>query len=270
MLAMRDADCTAFLQWVLPQIGMHWPGFRKVRRQVCKRLRRRIEELGLDGLAAYRRRLQADPQEWQVLDHCCHITISRFFRDRSVFDTLRSRVLPAVAERARLEGRHARCWSAGCAAGEEPYSVKILWDIGVHSPGVELSVVATDVDEILIRRAREGCYTGTSLREVPPELVRRAFEQSGSRLCIRPQHREGVIFLTQDLRLEAPPGPFDLVLCRNLAFTYFALALRQKTLAAMAERLSPNGLLVVGAREQVPDGPFVPAAGVPHAFAKAG
>ncbi len=84
-------DCTAFLQWALPQAGLHWPGFRKVRRQVCKRLTRRLRELGLDNFAAYRARLQGDPTEWRVLDECCHITISRFCREAAVFQVLRTR-----------------------------------------------------------------------------------------------------------------------------------------------------------------------------------
>ena len=75
---MSDADCTAFLQWALPRLNLRWPGFRKVHRQVCKRLKRRMSELQLTDFAAYRARLEADPAEWQILDQSCHITISRF------------------------------------------------------------------------------------------------------------------------------------------------------------------------------------------------
>jgi chemotaxis protein methyltransferase CheR len=269
---MRDADCTAFLQWALPQLGMHWSGFRKVRHQVCKRLSRRISALGLNGFVAYRKRLQADPPEWQVLDRCCHITISRFFRDRGIFDNLRTRVLPVLAERARLDRRHARCWCAGCGCGEEPYSLRILWDLNLMSngPGVGLSVIATEIDAALLGRARDGCYRSSSLREVPRELVAQAFEQTGPRFCIRPRYREGVTFLNQDLRSEAPPGPFDIILCRNLAFTYFAPALRSNTLATIADRLLPNGFLVVGAREQVEDARFASAAAMPHILTRSG
>jgi len=269
---MRDADCTAFLQWALPQLDLHWRGFRKVRHQVCKRVRRRINALGLNGFESYRKCLETDPREWPVLDQCCHVTMSRFFRDRGVFDGLRSSILPAIAERARSEGRQAHCWSAGCASGEEPYSLRILWRAGVRNAGfgVELSIMATDVDEALLDRARDGCYGQTSLHEVPPELVAQAFAQTGSRFCIRPQYREGVIFLKQNLRSQAPPGPFDLILCRNLAFTYFAPVLRQKTLAMFAERLVPKGFLVVGAHEQVRDARFVSAPGIPRTFMKTG
>src|SRR5262245_35570218 len=82
--------------------------------------------------------------------------------------------------------------------------------------------------------------------------------------------RSIVIFLKQNLRSQAPPGPFDLILCRNLAFTYFAPVLRQKTLAMFAERLVPKGFLVVGAHEQVRDARFVSAPGIPRTFMKTG
>ncbi|HEY7242812.1 MAG TPA: hypothetical protein VH678_02890 [Xanthobacteraceae bacterium] len=83
---MDGEDCTAFLQWALPRRNLRWRGFRKVRAQVCKRLKRRMRELGVPGFAAYRARLEADPGEWRVFDECCHITISRFFRDRGVYN----------------------------------------------------------------------------------------------------------------------------------------------------------------------------------------
>jgi chemotaxis protein methyltransferase CheR len=100
---MNDTDCTAVLQWALPHIELCWPGFRKVRRQVCKRLTRRMHDLGLDDFAAYRARLETDPTEWRVFDEFCHITISRFFRDRGIFEVLRTRVLPDAAAQPKAK-----------------------------------------------------------------------------------------------------------------------------------------------------------------------
>ncbi len=249
-------DCTAFLQWALPQHGLRWPGFRKVRGQVCKRLKRRMAELGLDDFADYRARLEADPPEWQKFDDCCHITISRFYRDRSVFDALRERVLPAIAARAMAERREARIWSAGCTSGEEPYTLKILWDLEVAAahPGAAVSITATDVDEAMLARARSACFAPNSLRELPAHLVGQAFDRIGPQLCVKPRHREAIQFLAQDLRSQAPPGRFDLILCRYLAFTYFALSLQQQVLACMLERLLPHGFLVIGTHENLPPG----------------
>jgi len=252
---MSDVDCVAFLQWALPRLDMRWRGFRKVRGQVCKRLKRRMRQLGLDEFSAYRERLEAEPQEWRVLDGLCHITISRFFRDRGVFETVRRLLLPAIARNAERDGREARCWSAGCASGEEPYTVKILWDLDIACsfPGVPLSIVATDVDEIMLKRASQGCFEPGSLHELPPHFVTEAFDRIGDRFSVRPQHREGVRFLLQDLRSEMPSGLFDLVLCRNTAFTYFSLSLQKEVFRQILERLRPSGYLAIGKHEFLPE-----------------
>ena len=115
---MRDSECVTFLQWALPRMGYRWPGFRKVRRQVCKRIQRRIQELDLADLEAYRRHLASDPQEWSELDALCRVTITRFYRDRAVRDHVRERVLPGLAAVTIDRGDGiVRAWSAGCASG---------------------------------------------------------------------------------------------------------------------------------------------------------
>jgi chemotaxis protein methyltransferase CheR len=128
--AGAKADCHEFLDWALPRMGFRVAGFRRVRGQVCKRIRRRLHELALGDLADYRRHLQFKPDEWETLDGLCHITISRFCRDRQVFDWLRRTGLPELAAQAVAEGRnHLSCWSAGCAGGEEPYTLRLIWDL---------------------------------------------------------------------------------------------------------------------------------------------
>jgi chemotaxis protein methyltransferase CheR len=269
-----NRDCTAFLQWALPQRNLRWPGFRKVRRQVCKRLKRRILELGLDDVAAYRRRLEADNAEWRAFDECCHITISRFFRDRGVFEVLRKHVLPTIATRVAREKRPAHIWSAGCASGEEPYTLKIIWDREVASsaPGVPVSIVATDIDENILARARRGCFELTSLRELPSNLLEETFEQVGPLYSIKPQHREGVEFLCQDMRWETPDVLFDLILCRYVAFTYFAEPVQRQVLLRLVDRLAPHGYLAIGTHERLPNVEQVlqPLAGAPQIFRRQG
>lgn len=231
---MRDAACVEFLQWALPRLGLRWPGFRKVRRQVCRRIGRRLAELGLADAAAYRAYLESNADEWTRLDALCRITISRFWRDAAVFESLRDEVLPAL-------GPAPGVWSAGCASGEEPYSLVLAAD----EAGVAVRVLATDVDPRLLERARAACYPASSLRDLPAALLARAFEDG----CLRPAYREPVEFLRHDLRADAPPGPFDLVLCRNVAFTYFAEPLQREVGDRLVRSLRAGGALVVGAHE---------------------
>ncbi|MCP3140106.1 CheR family methyltransferase [Pyxidicoccus xibeiensis] len=253
---MTDRECVELLQWAAPRLRLRWDGFRRVRGQVCKRLGRRLKTLGLADAAAYRARLEADATEWDVLDSLCRVTISRFYRDRHVFDVLRDDLLPPLLAALRDRGESPfRVWSAGCASGEEPYTVSVLFRHGLQprSPETRLELLATDADAALLERARRGCYPRGSLRELPAEWSRTAFPESGAEPCIAPEYREGLRFACQDLRTEWPEGPFHLVLCRNVAFTYFAPPLQREVLARLVERLVPGGLLVIGGHESLPE-----------------
>ncbi len=248
---MRDADCVSFLQWALPRLGMRWSGFRKVRRQVGKRVARRMEALGLAGLGDYRRYLESHPGEWPRLEGLCRITISRFFRDREVFEHLLGEVLPGLAAAPTV-----RVWSAGCGGGEEAYSVKIGWHflITPRFPSARLEIVGTDADEGQLARAEVACYGASSLREVPADWRETAFRQTEAGYVLREEFRSGMTFLRQDIRREAPEGPFDVVLCRNLVFTYFDETVQRRLARVMADRLRPEGLLVLGKYEALPPG----------------
>ncbi|HEX8703064.1 MAG TPA: CheR family methyltransferase [Myxococcaceae bacterium] len=255
---MTDRECVELLQWAAPRLRLRWEGFRRVRGQVCKRIGRRMKELGLESAAAYRARLEADDAEWTVLDSLCRVTISRFFRDQRVFDVLRESLLPTLLSDAQARGERVfRVWSAGCASGEEPYSLSILFRLGLapHFPEVRLELIATEANEALLERAGRACYPAGSLRELPREWILTAFSPTPEGdPCLLPTFREGLTFLRQDLRAEMPEGPFHLVLCRNVAFTYFAPPLQHEVLSRLLERLVPGGLLVIGGHESLPEG----------------
>jgi chemotaxis protein methyltransferase CheR len=251
---MTDAEFVAFLQWSTPRLGLRWRGFRNVRGTVRKRLRKRMAELGIQDLNAYRVRLESHPEEWSVLNAMCRIPISRFYRDRAVFDMLRDEIVPERARAARETGQRVRIWSAGCASGEEPYTVAILWHLHIASscPDIALEILATDADETMLARARRGCYAGGSLPELPSHWRVEAFRQEGPLWCVRDEFRQEIAFRCEDLRTTAPDGPFDVVLCRNVAFTYFDEALQYVVAERLLGRLRPGGVLVLGNHEALP------------------
>lgn len=271
---MQDLECTEFLQWCLPVLRLRWPGFRKVRKQVCKRLGRRIGELGLSGPVAYREYLEGNPEEWQMLDSLCRITISRFYRDRRVFDALRIRILPSMAKRALTDGeKEVRCWSAGCCSGEEPYTLQILWKICVlplHGQDIPLRIIATDADQELIKRAGNGSFQKSSLRDLPGELIRQSFGHSANFYSILKDFREDIEFEKQDIRKELPDGLFHLILCRNLVFTYFDEALQGRILERILEKLVPGGFFIIGVHESLPQGEYglKPYSNIPGIYQK--
>jgi chemotaxis protein methyltransferase CheR len=255
-VAMRDTECIAFLQWALPHLDRSWPGYRKVRRLVCRRLSRRLRSLGITDFEAYRRRLSVTSEEWHHLDALCGIPISRFYRDRAVFDALERLVLPTLAGAAIAQSRTTLdCWSAGCASGEEPYTLAILWTVRLQPrfPQLGLRVVATDVEEHLLARARSGRYAASSLKELPEDLRAAGFEPGDGEYRVRDRFRCAE-FSRQDLREAMPERPFDLVLCRNVVLTYYAPPARLELVRRIAGRLRPGGALVIGVHEALPEG----------------
>ena len=210
------------------RIGLRPEGFANFGGLLDKGIKKRARTLGLEGLDAYRAHLATNEDEWRELDALCRVTISRLYRDGMVMDRLAREVLP----RAR------RVWSAGCASGEEPYTLALL------APHVE--IVATDVDGELLERAKRADFGESSLRELPADL-RERFAREKDALRAR------ITFLVQDLRTEAPAGPFDLVLCRNVAFTYFDAPLQREVLARIESVLAPGGELVIGKGEKLPN-----------------
>lgn len=254
---MKDVDCVRFLQWALPRLGMRWKGFRKVRKQVCKRIDRRLRELGLEDIASYEAHLDSHPEEWAVLDGFCRITISRFYRDRRAIDSLRDRLIPDLARMCIERGEsELRCWSAGCASGEEPYTLSMIWalSVGASFPGLSIRILATDADEHMLERARAASYRPSSLKDLPQAWRTAAFTPAGRRLTLLPAFREAVELRRQDIRSALPEGPFHLILCRNLVFTYFEQRLQRELLERILGLLPVGGALVIGSHERLPGG----------------
>lgn len=172
-----------------------------------------------------------------------------------VFDRLRDVVLPSLACKV-LERKDAtlRCWSIGCASDEEPYTLQLVWLLAVqaHFPPVACHILDTDAGSHLLARAISACYPASSLRELLQEWRTTAFAPQADDYCLRLRFRQGVDFKQQDIRTAAPDGNFDLILCRNMVFTYFDEPGQQQALTRILERLQPGGVLVIGKSEQLP------------------
>jgi chemotaxis protein methyltransferase CheR len=266
LFAVPDDRFTAFLRWALPRLEKRWAGYQSVQGQVESRLADRLQELGVRSLSAYREYLEAHPDEWARLDAMCRITVSRFYRDPAVFDALRDDVLPAVAKKHLPPGTDAplRAWSVGAASGEEPYTLRILWRHALRDRfgSRTLLVTASEAQAHMVRRARRGCYQHGTLKDLPDDWIDRAFVYDPVRnegahaepYCLHPRYRRHVTWRHEDIRTSMPDGPFSLICCRNLVFTYFDASLQRECLQELLVRLRPGGVLVLGADESLPDG----------------
>lgn len=254
---MNDQSCVDFLQWALPKMNMRWRGFRKVRRQVCRKVQRRMNELGIVDTGEYQQYLERNPREWQILEGFLPITISRFWRDKRAFELLESRFLPELAAQARNEvSRTLKIWSLGCGAGEEPYTLSILWRQRLKPcfPDVRLDILASDIEHHQLARAKEACYPPSAVKDLPDPLKNAAFDWRNDLLCLKNDYLRGIELEHRDIRAEFPDQCFHLIACRYLAFTYFAVDRQYEFADRLHQSLCSKGLLMLGNKEDLPEG----------------
>ena len=253
---MRDDECVQFLQWVLPQLHMRWPGFRKVHAQVCKRIRRRLKQLTIDGFTDYRYYLETHNDEWKTLDALCRVTVSRFYRDKQMFIFLEQTVLPNMARQAIARGDEClKIWCVGSGSGEEPYTIAIIWKLILQKqfPNLRLQVIASDANPDMKQRAQAACYEYGSIKNLPETWREKVFIRQDALFCLKLEYQHDVQFIVQDVREVLLADEFDLVLCRNLIFTYFDEPLQRKLLERIMRVLKPEGTLVIGIHENLPE-----------------
>lgn len=240
-----------FLKEVAALFGLQWRPFR--RRGVKRKIEQRAAEIGLAHFDEYLLRVKEDPEERGRLSEILTVTISRFYRDREVFDLLEHSVIPAILKHKK-EKDEIKIWSIGCANGEEPYGVSMLWKTKFQNkfPEIRLLILTTDINEVLLKRAKEGRYKESSLGEVPEEIKRRFFKIENGLYVMDRSVREGVELKRHDIIREEPFPGMDIIFCRNLAFTYFSKECQSDVLKKIFRSLNEGGYLIIGKDETLP------------------
>lgn len=186
------------------------------------------------------------------------VNVSQFFRDYDIFQALRDDLLPEILQKKRFEwGRGPlKVWSAGCASGEEPYSVAMIFDdySEREKTRFNFSIIGTDIGQETLRLAREGFYHFDRVKGCPIQFFRRyfKFDRSRGRYRVVNRIKEKVDFLKHDLlSLQDVPGKYDMIFCRNV-FIYFKDETREKILRKFHGKLKKTGYLILGKPESVP------------------
>jgi chemotaxis protein methyltransferase CheR len=170
-----------------------------------------------------------------------------WFRDQTPFEALRTQVLPDVLHR-RGPAARVRVWSAACSSGQEPYSVAMI-AAETLPPGASVEILATDLSAQILEHARAGTYSQLEVnRGLPAPMIVRHMVRAGAQWQVAPALRRAVTFRQHNLLDPAPPGPFDLVLLRNVLI-YFDLPTKQAILRRVRQVMAPGGVLVLGAAE---------------------
>ena len=247
--ASRDAEFEALLEFLYETHGSDFAGYK--RSPLMRLVQKRLDLLRLTAYDDYIDYLQVHPDEYAALFDTILINVTAFFRDPPTWDRIRTDVLPQLAAN-RPSDATIRLWSAGCASGEEAYSIAMLLaeQLGPQEFRQRVKIYATDVDEEALNRARQGAYSVKELAAVPEELRGKYFEMHGQRGVFPQDLRRSVIFGRHDLMLDAPISRIDLLICRN-TLMYFTAEAQARVLARLHYALNDDGFLFVGRAEML-------------------
>lgn len=216
-----------------------------------RRLATRLAVHQIQSLDHYLKLLQEKPAEVEVLARAMLITVTSFFRNQVAWEALTEQVIHPLLEQKPAQ-TPLRAWVAGCATGEEAYTLAILFheQMGKDNRHHSLQVFATDLDEESINTARRGVYPKNIAADVSPTRLGRFFIEEGSRYKVKNSIRESIVFSKHDLTKDAPFSKLDLVCCRNVLI-YMDNSLQEKLLAMLHYALNPGGVLFLGESESI-------------------
>jgi two-component system CheB/CheR fusion protein len=243
----KEPEFTRLLDYLKTSRGFDFGAYKVS--SLMRRIQKRMREVGVDGYAQYTDYLEVHPHEFGPLFDTVLINVTGFFRDAPSWQFLAERLLPQLLEDLGPD-RPVRAWSAGCASGEEAFTLAMLLAEALGEDGFRnrVKIYATDADEGALALARQGSYESRQVDEVPPELAEKYFEQIGSRRVFRPELRRCLIFGRHDLVQDAAISRLDLLLCRN-TLMYFNSEAQQRILARFHFALKPTGYLFLGKAE---------------------
>ena len=229
--------------------GFDFTGYKRT--TLMRRIKRRMDARGLKSIAGYRDHLELEPDEFARLFDSLLINVTGFFRDPPAWEALRDDVLPELLT-ARGVTRPIRIWSAGCATGEEAYTLAIIFAEALGAEGFfhRVKIYATDLDEDALQQARAGTYTDRQIADVPEELREKYFEPAGTRHSFRRDLRRQVIFGRNDLTRDAPISRVDLLVARN-TLMYFTADTQSTVVRKFHFALSQPGYLFLGKAEML-------------------
>lgn len=223
-------------------------------REKClkRRIDVRLRATGARTYFEYMAVLKKDPSEYDRLFDVLTINVTNFFRDRSAYRVIKETVIPELVSSKKKQGKKIiRVWSAGCASGEEPYSIAMLFDeiLGKRIEDYLISVYATDIDEKVIEKAKRGEYAAGTVSGVDEKTLRRYFNHN-LKFRLKEEIRQMVKFKRYDLISDSPPAHLDIILCRNVLI-YFSRDLQMRLFDKFCEALNRGGYLILGKTESL-------------------
>ena len=254
---------------LLEYLQYSWSGYRRVRKGVKKRITRHMNQLHCRNMTDYIKLLDLKSAIRYECELQMTVSISRFFRDRRLWDLLQSRWLPDMIAK---NAKELNVWSAGCACGEEVYSFKIIWEqLGQSFQQLpKLNLLATDRHPRYLKRARDGIYSRSSLKAVAADLQQVYFECRRRQYMVKDYLKTGIRWELHHLATAPSEKNFNIICLRNNILTYYRQEARQKVLIDILDSLLPGGLFIIGCHETLLFQPesLKPMSGLSYVFRK--
>ncbi|RXT13907.1 protein-glutamate O-methyltransferase CheR [Ammoniphilus sp. CFH 90114] len=239
---MEDRDFLQFIANVKRKTGIDLALYKEA--QMKRRLTSLRQKRGYSEFTSYFEAMNRDKElYYEFLDRMT-INVSEFFRNSGRWDVLNKKILPRLLkEKPRL-----KCWSAACSTGEEPYTLSLI--LSQYMPLRDINILATDIDDGAIARAKVGVYSDRSLQECPKDLLKRHFMQEGNHYQISDDIKNTIKFKKHNLLAEPFDSGYDLIICRNVMI-YFTEEAKHHLYQEFSDALRPGGVLFVGSTEQI-------------------
>ena len=244
-----DSALEDLLVFIRDARGFDFTGYK--RSSLARRIRKRMQEAGVADYVDYRDQLESSAEEFGHLFNTILINVTGFFRDAEIWTFLQRDIMPELLADAN-DGREIRIWSAGCASGEEAYSLAIAFAeaLGIEETAKRVKIYGTDVDDEALQDARAGLYSAKALEALPGEMRGKYFDQNGTQFAFRPDLRRRVIFGRHDLTRDAPISRLDLLVCRN-TLMYFNVETQSQVIDRFHFALRESGYLFLGKAEML-------------------
>jgi two-component system, chemotaxis family, CheB/CheR fusion protein len=244
-----NAEFEVLINYIKRNRGFDFTGYK--RSSLMRRVRKRMQALDLENFSDYMDRLEVAPEEFVLLFNTILINVTSFFRDRATWDYVTTEIVPRITAR-KEPTEPIRIWSAGCASGQEAYTLAMVMAeaVGVEQLRQRVKIYATDVDEEALNQARHATFNEREVSSVPPEMLELYFENSNGVYTFRKDLRRSVIFGRHDLLQDAPISRIDLLLCRN-TLMYFNAEAQSRIIARFHFALNDAGFLFLGKAEML-------------------
>ena len=236
------ADYKEFITNVYHKLGIDLSLYKEA--QMRRRLTSLRNKRGYRSFSTYFKAIQTDHELLREFLNRVTINVTEFYRNPKRWEVLRDKVIPELIK----QNNSLNIWSAACSSGEEPYSLAIM--LNEHFSHVKASILATDIDETILNRAKEGKYSEADLKNVSEQEKKKYFTFKDDTYQVNLSLKRNITFKKHDLLIDRYPSRMDLIVCRNVLI-YFTDEAKEEIYQRFSETLRKDGILFVGSTEQI-------------------